>query len=65
MAREHTSSKQFADCLVKYGKKYFRRSMGIITVFKRCIVYVGCIDTTGRQSKTDFVLDYVEMIAVV
>jgi len=35
IAREHTSSEQFFNYLDKYGKAYFRRSMGIITVFKR------------------------------
>ncbi len=42
MATEHTSSKQFIKCLDKYGTNYFRRSMGIITVFKRSTVFVGC-----------------------
>jgi len=57
-------AKQFANCLDKYDKAYFRRSMGIITVFKRCTVFVGCIDLTQEQPRTSFVLDYVEMIAM-
>jgi hypothetical protein len=65
MAREHPLSKQFADCLKKYGNNYFRRSMGTITVFKRCTVFVGCIDFTQWQLRTTFALDYIEMIAVV
>ncbi len=64
MAREHASSKQFAKYFDKYGYAYFYRSMGIITVFKRCTVYVGCVDYTVWQTRTAFVLDYVEMIAV-
>jgi hypothetical protein len=65
MAREHISNTQFANCLDKYGKNYFCRSMGIMTVFKRCTVFIACIDMTRWQWRTSFVLDYVEMIPVV
>jgi hypothetical protein len=66
MTREHISNEQFAECFKKYGKNYFRRSIGIITVFKRSTVFVGCIDFTSQwQHRTTFALDYIEMIAAV
>ena len=64
MTRELASSDQFADCLEEYDNNYFRRSMGIITVFQRCTVFVGCVDFSQRQERTMFALDYIEMIAV-
>ena len=64
MAREHTSSEQFAKYLKKYGKDYFRRSMGIISVFKRCTVFISCFDLTTWGQRSSVILDYVEMVAV-
>lgn len=64
MARELASSNEFADYLEEYGTNYFRRSMGVITVFQRCTVVVGCVDFSRRQERTTFALDYIEMIAV-
>jgi hypothetical protein len=64
IAREYIASKQFANYSDKYKTSYFCRSMGIITVFKRCTVFVGCLDLTRPQWGQNMILDYVEMIAV-
>ena len=53
MTRELASSDKFADCLEEYGSNYFRRSMGIITVFQRCTVFVGCVDFSRRQEENN------------
>ena len=62
MVREKTSSEQFAKYSKKNGQGYFRCSMGIITVFKRCTVFIGCTDLARWQPRSSVILDYAEMI---